>query len=93
MKYIIREGVLLETVCGESMLVATYKARKYCPYIFELNEASVLIWKGIQAGLDDQEIAAKASVDFEVSEEAALEAVRTFEAHLKEHGYLIEVSD
>lgn len=89
MRYQIREGIVLETVCGESMLIATFAARKACPYILELNDASVLIWKGLTEGLNESEIAKRASDEFEVSYEEAREAIRDFLLFLEQNGYLI----
>ena len=45
MNYKIRDGLVLETLCGTSLLIATLEARKYCPYVMQLNEASAYIWK------------------------------------------------
>ena len=89
MKYSIREGVVLECVCGESMLISTLKARKYCPYILQLNDASLLIWNGAVKGLTEEEIAEKAAVEYEIPFEQALATVKQFTAHLCKTGHLI----
>lgn len=89
MKYSIREGVVLECVCGESMLISTLKARKYCPYILQLNDASLLIWNGAVEGMSEEQIAEKAAAEYEIPFEQAIETVRQFAAYLCETGHLI----
>lgn len=50
MNYKIREGIVMETLCGTSLLIATLEARKYCPYVMQLNEASAYIWQMLLMG-------------------------------------------
>lgn len=89
-RYRLREGVVLENVCGERLLIATFSARGKCPYILELNEESEFIWKGLMEGLDEEDIAVRAAAEFEVSREEALEGVTGFFAFLEQNGYLTE---
>ena len=88
MNYKIRDGIVYETICGEHMLIATFKARKYCPYIYELNEASVMIWKCLIKGYELEQIAEEATHEFDINYDDALDAVQQFIAELEKQGYL-----
>lgn len=90
MEYKLRDGVILECICGEFLLIATLKARSFCPYIFQLNEASAFICQGLLDGAAPSAIAAKAASEYGIGEQEALESVNTFIEQLKENGYLID---
>ena len=49
-----------------------------------LNETGALIWNGVAQGLSDSEIAKRITDEYEVSEEKALEDVKTFICKMKE---------
>lgn len=49
-----------------------------------LNETGALIWNGVAEGLSVSEIAKKITDEYEVSEEKALEDVKTFICKMKE---------
>lgn len=89
MNYKIRDGIVMETVCGTSLLIATLEARKHCPYIMQLNEASAYIWKMLFDGKTIDEMAALAEKDFEISILEAYETLNHFLSGLTEQNYLI----
>ena len=89
MKYLIRKGVVLEYVCGRPLLIATLEARKYCPYLVELNDASVYIWSQLLKENSSEEIAASVAVDFDLTMQQAENIVDDFISELKKQHYLI----
>lgn len=89
MNYKIRDGIVMETVCGTSLLIATLEARKYCPYVMQLNEASVYIWKMLLDGKTLDEMTALATKDFEISSAEAYATLNGFLSSLMEQNYLI----
>lgn len=89
MNYKIRDGIVMETVCGTSLLIATLEARKYCPYVMQLNEASVYICKMLLEGKTLDEMAALAAKDFEISSAEAYATLNDFLSSLMEQNYLI----
>ena len=56
MQYTIQDGLVLETVCGVSLLVATMEARHVCPYLTQLNEASAFVWSLLLEEKDTEEM-------------------------------------
>ena len=44
-QYKIRPGVVLLEVCGEHLLVATRDARETCPYLNQISEEAVVLWR------------------------------------------------
>lgn len=89
MRYKIRNGLVIETVCGTSLLIATLEARKHCPYVMRLNEASAYIWKLLFEGKTLDEMTALAAKDFELSPAEARETLTGFLASLIEQNYLM----
>lgn len=89
MKYKIREGIVMETLCGTSLLIATLEARKYCPYVMQLNEASAYIWQMLFDGKTYEEMTECAAEDFEISVKQADETIKKFLSDLTEKNYLI----
>lgn len=89
MKYTIREGLVLESVCGVPLLIATLEARKHCPYLMQLNEASAYIWKMLFDGKTLAEMTALAANDFEITEEEAQQTLTAFLSDLEKHNYII----
>ena len=87
--YKIRDGVVMETLCGVSLLIATTEARKYCPYVMQLNDASVYIWKMLFAGKCPEKMVEQAARDFDISIQEAGETIETFLSGLEEQNYLI----
>lgn len=89
MSYKIRDGIVMETICGTSLLIATLEATKYCPYVMQLNEASAYIWRMLFDGKSMEEMTVLAARDFEITEEEARETLNSFLQGLAEQNYLI----
>lgn len=89
MNYKIREGIVMETLCGTSLLIATLEARKYCPYVMQLNEASVYIWRMLFEKKTQTEMREQAARDFGISPKEADEIINNFVEELVKQNYLI----
>lgn len=90
MKYKIRDGIVMETVCGTSLLIATLAARKYCPYVMRLNEASAYIWNMLFAGMERDEMIDSIVRDFRISRKEAGTVLNDFIGQLYELHYLLD---
>lgn len=89
MNYKIREGIVMETLCGTSLLIATLEARKYCPYVMQLNESSAYIWSMLFEKKTQTEMKEQAAKDFGISPEEADEIINNFVEELVKQNYLI----
>lgn len=89
MKYSLREGLVLETVCDTTLLVATLEARKYCPYVMQLNDASNFIVQSIVNGDSIEKMAENAAKEYEISQEEAVKTIHYFISELKKKNYLV----
>lgn len=89
MIYHLREGVVLACICGEYRLIASLRARKYCPVVAEINGDSAYIWRMIEQGLDTEMIAERTSADYGIPRNQAIEKIGLLLDQLLQHGYLI----
>ena len=93
MEYRIRDGIVMESVCGRELLIATLEAREYCPYLVELNEASAYIWKRLFSGTSPDKIASDIAADYGLSEKEASETVDAFLSELIKQQYLLPYTE
>ncbi|MBQ0066443.1 MAG: PqqD family protein [Firmicutes bacterium] len=93
MKYKLREDVVFETICDQSLLVATLTAREQCPYIMHLNEDSAFFVRLVLKEKTIQEITESIIENYEVSEEEALEGAKAFISELMKNNYLLIKED
>ena len=94
MRYRTRPGVVLAPVCGEYLLVAAKAARRFCPYVTQLNESSAFLWRQLTDGADAESLKSAVTAEYEIenlSEAAA--AIEGFLSQMLEAGYLLEESD
>ena len=86
----VRPGVILTHVCGQSLLVAAYEARQYCPYITILNETGESIWKCLKKEMDVSEIAHHISKVYDIPSDINVEKLITdYINQLHKSGYII----
>ena len=78
MKYIVQKGVVRETICGQSLLISTKEAREYCPYLTQLNESSVFIWKMLEKGKSTDEMIQEIMHIYGITENEADEGLTEF---------------
>lgn len=77
-KYKLRKGVVMTTVCGETLLVATAEVREECPFTVRLNEASVYLLSLLESELSDEERTKKITQHCGISEEKAMSDMASF---------------
>lgn len=92
-QYIIREGLVVEEVCGTMLVIATLEARNYCPYVTRVNDAAAFIWKNMLERKQIQEIAEAAATEFQISIKEALETVRNYMDGLEQRGFITYVKE
>lgn len=85
----ILPGVVLVSVCGEHILVATREARKKVPYVQQINSAAAFYWKLLQEGVALDEIARQAACEYRMSNRQAAGAVIDCLKKMQQRGYLM----
>ena len=90
MKYSIQNGVVREVICGQNILISTKEARKTCPYLTQLNEASVFVWKMLEDGKDTEDMKAEIVQEYQVSIEEAEEAMMEFLNGMEEQHFIVK---
>lgn len=84
----IRPGVVLISVCGEHILVATKEARAVVPYVRQINSAGGFYWKLLEEGNDPQEMIRRAAVQYQIPGKQAAAMVMGFLQKLHQAGYI-----
>ena len=84
----IKEGFMLHEVGGEYIVVAVGKASAEFNGVIKLNSTCAEIWKQIEQGLGEDEIAKNLADRYDVDGEKALADVRRIIASLAENGIL-----
>ncbi len=93
-RYKTREGVVLTSICGESLLVSATALHGICPSVTTLNDSSAFLWKELQkgAGLEDLEKAVLA--EYEIDDVMAVRIeIESFILQMLETNYLLEFHD
>ena len=86
--YRIRDGVILQTICEESVLVAVGEARHFCPYVQQINESGAYLWRLLETGMDVHLMASRAAEDYGLPVEDITPGLDAFLDMLVEMGYL-----
>lgn len=84
----IRSGFILREVLGSPMVVATGDAARNFHGMIKLNETAGFIWRRLQDGLTEPQIAAKLAEVYDVSQERAAADVAALLRQMDEHGFL-----
>lgn len=74
----INEGFMLREVAGNFVVVPVGKASENFRGVINLNEIGAFIWRKIEAGLEESEIANALTEEYNVSLEQAKEDVNKF---------------
>lgn len=93
MSYQLCPGVVLATVCGEHMLIATRAARETVPSIRMLNDSAAYFWKLLQEQTPVEEIPARTAQDYDITAEQAQLFLQQFMDAMAEQGYLTLCGD
>lgn len=81
-------GVVLVSVCGEYILVATREARQKVPYVQQINGAAAFYWERLQKGIEPGEIVRQAALKYHMSDRKAAGAVVDCLKKLQQRGYI-----
>ena len=84
----IRSGFILREVLGSPMVVATGDAARNFHGMIKLNETAGFIWRCLQDGLTEPQIAAKLAEVYDVSQERAAADVAALLRQMNDHGFL-----
>lgn len=87
--YAIQPGVVLASVCGEQLLIATQRARGKCPYAKQLNATGAYFWTLLEQGLTLEDMVQAAAGRFQVEPERIRPGLVKFTEDLRENGYLL----
>ncbi|MDO4466001.1 MAG: PqqD family protein [Bacillota bacterium] len=93
MQYKLRKGIVIESICGKSFVIATIEARKHCPYVMELNGASKFIFEELAQNKTIAQMAELASQKFEITLDNALQVIESFMKQLIAQNYVIVEED
>lgn len=77
-KYQIQKGIVLETICGQDLLIATSEAREKCPYLMQINKESAFIWKHLMNEKTTSEITDEIVQSYDISKKEAEKALTEF---------------
>ena len=88
--FIHRPGVVLEEVCGASLLIATREARESCPYVTQINAAAAAYWRLSEQAHSVSELAEAAAKQQGREIKETLLPSLFFVKRMAESGYLIE---
>ncbi len=85
----MRAGVVLVSVCGENMLVATQKAQNYVPHITKINEDGAFYWKMMERHMSIPEMVKQAALKNGTEEKKEHLMLMKFWRKLIQKGYLV----
>lgn len=80
----IKEGFVMRDVAGQAVAVATGEASKSFHGMIKLNSTGSKIWRGIEAGEDEAEIADSLASEYGIDTEQAITDVTAFIARMRE---------
>lgn len=83
----LKEGFILRTVAGETVVVPTGDALDLNMMI-TLNDTGKLIWQKLETGCDEDQLVEAILAEYEVDETTARKHVEGFVKTLEEHGFL-----
>lgn len=89
MDYRIHPGIVFQTICGRSFLIAVRLARKECPHLQELNEYGAFCWCLLEQGRREEEMIPEIMKEYLVNEEEAREGLTQFIKELSDFHYLL----
>lgn len=84
----IKDGFVLRDVADQTVVIATGDASKSFHGMIKLNATGRDIWKGLEAGLSDEEIAQQLTAKYEVDDVQARQDVQAFVEQARQAGFL-----
>ncbi len=89
-KYKTRPGIVMTSICDQYLLVAAEAARRYCPYVTEINETSAFLWKQLVSGADAEALKTAIFEEYDVDDTDLVQnAVFSFIRQMTELNYLL----
>lgn len=90
-RYKTREGVVLTTVCSESLLVSACALRDLCPFVTVLNDSSAFLWSQLREGANISELESAVQAGYEIEDPLTVRTViEDFIRQMLELNYVIE---
>lgn len=90
-RYKAREGVVLTTVCGESLLVSARALRDICPFVTVLNDSSAFLWSRLRVGASLMELENAVREEYEIDDPLTVrKVIEDFIRQMLELNYLLE---
>ena len=86
----IKDGFILREVAGNYIVVSVGTRVKEFNGVINLNETSALLWKLLEKGSSEEELAKALMKEYEIDSELAEKDVKAFVCKLKEAGLLSE---
>ena len=83
----LKEGFILRTVAGETVVVPT-GAQLQTNMMITLNETGKFLWERLEKGADEEALVAALLGEYDVDEERARISVQAFVKKLSENGFL-----
>jgi hypothetical protein len=85
----IKEGYILRNVAGSDIVVAVGKESRRFNKMIKLNPSAAFIWKCLETETTEDEVVARLTENFDVSEEQARRDVAALVARIREEGILV----
>lgn len=86
----LKNKFILRTVMGETVVVPVGEASKVLHGMIKLNETGKIVWQGIEAGLDEEQIAKRLTDQYEISLEQARADTAALIQSIREAGFMEE---
>ena len=86
----------MTTICDQYLLAASKEARKYCPYIAEINETSAFIWNCMSSeeGVSSEQLVNAVSAEYQIDDLAfAEQTIQEFLDEMIQCGYVTQKVD
>jgi len=83
----LKEGFILRTVAGETVVVPT-GAQLQTNMMITLNETGKFLWERLEKGTDEEALVAALLGEYDVDEQTARKHVALFVGKLNENGFL-----
>lgn len=84
----IKNGFVVRTVAGESVVIAVGAASKNFKGIIKLNDTGRILWDKLAGGADESEMLAAILSEYDIDEETAKKDIENFVKTLKGAGVI-----
>lgn len=89
-RYKTRDGVVLTSVCGETLLVSASALSELCPFVTVVNDSSAFLWTKLRNGASAEELENAVRAEYEIDDPSVVGSViRDFLRQMLELNYLI----